>query len=165
VFLVGFCSLQWGCSVKYSLSGASISPLAETFSVSYFPNNAAMVSPILSSTLTDALQERFVRQSRLMQMSEGGDLHLEGEITGYTSTPAAITSGQDMEYAAMNRLTITVRVRFTNIIEPQYDFDRSFSAYSEYDASRLLPEVEPALIPEIVEMLVEDIFNAAVSNW
>jgi hypothetical protein len=154
-----------GCTVKYSLSGASISPQAKTFSIAYFPNNAAMVAPILSSTLTDALQDKFSRQTRLSQVREGGDLSFEGEITNYTSVPSSISSG---EYAVMNRLTITVNVRFTNSIEPQYNFPgngKSFSAYLDYSSNTLLQDAEPTLIPQIVDILVEDIFNAAVSNW
>ena len=62
-----------GVQIKYSLSGASIPPDAKTFSVAYFPNNATMVDPILSSTLTDALVDIFSRRTRLMQVEEGGD--------------------------------------------------------------------------------------------
>ncbi len=162
MILCSVAAALWGCKVNYSLSGASISPLAKTFSVSYFPNNALMVNPALSSALTDGLQDRFVRQSRLRQVREGGDLHMEGEITGYNSSYSAVTSD---EAAAMNRLTVTVKVRFTNVIEPQYNFDRSFSVYLDYSAHELLQTVEPRLTPELVEMLVEDIYNAAVSNW
>lgn len=100
-----------GYTVKYSLSGASIPPDAKTFSVAYFPNNAAMVAPILSSTFTDALADKFSRQTRLVQVSEGGDFAFEGEITNYTSTTATVGSN---DVATQNRLTITVQVRFTN---------------------------------------------------
>lgn len=154
--------LMTGCRIVVSLSGASIPPAAKTFSVAYFPNNATMVAPILSSTLTDALQEKFARQTSLDQVNEGGDLALEGEITNYVSAPTSISSD---EYALMNRLTITVQVRFTNAIEPQWNFNRSFSNYADYDANNLLQSVEPQLIQEIVEKLSEDIFNACVSNW
>lgn len=151
------------CKVKYSFSGASISPLAKTYSVAYFPNNAPMVAPTLSSTLTDALQDKFARQTKLTQVREGGDLAFEGEIVGYTSTPTSISAD---EYAAMMRLTITVRVRFSNAIEPHLNIEnKTFSQFMDYDASKLLQEVEGQLIPDIVEMLVEDIFNAATSNW
>lgn len=127
-----------------------------------FPNNALLVAPILSSTLTDALQDRFTRQTRLAVVPENGDLRFEGEITNYTSTPAAV-SGEEM--AVMNRLTITVRVRFTNAFQPEFNYDKTFSAFSDYSSSRLLQEAEPTLIPEIVDQLVENIFNDAVSNW
>ena len=153
------------CKIKYSFSGASIPPDAKTVSIAYFPNNAPMVAPILSATLTDALQDRFSRQTRLTLVREGGDLSFEGEITNYTSTPASITSSGEDAVAAMNRLTITVRVRFVNALDPKQNYDRTFSAFSDYPSSSLLQSVESQLIPEIVDMLVEDIFNAAVSNW
>lgn len=151
-----------GCTVKYSFSGASIPLAAQTVSVPYFPNNAPMVAPTLSSTLTDALQDKFSRQTKLQLVSTGGDLAFEGEITNYTSTPAAITAA---ETAAMNRLTITVKVKFTNIYEPQNNYNKSFSAFAEYDATSLLQDVQDSLITEICEQLVQDIFNAAVANW
>lgn len=151
-----------GCTMKYSLSGASIPIDAKTVSIAYFPNNAPMVAPILSSSFTEALQDRFSRQTRLSQVREGGDLAFEGEITNYTSTPAAISGD---EYAIKNRLTITVKVRFTNTVDPKQNYDKSFTHFLDYDSNVLLQQVEPQLIPQIIDMLVDDIFNAAVSNW
>ena len=151
-----------GCTVKYSFSGASIPLDARTVSIPYFPNNAPMVAPSLSSTLTDALQDKFAKQTKLELVSTGGDLAFEGEITNYTSTPAAITAA---ETAAMNRLTITVKVKFTNIYEPQNNYNKSFSAFAEYDATSLLQDIQDTLITEICDQLVLDIFNAAVANW
>lgn len=151
-----------GCMVKYSLSGASIPPDAKTFSVAYFPNNAPMVAPILSATLTDALVDKFSRQTRLTQVDEGGDFAFEGEITGYSSTTASVSSN---DYALQNRLTITIKVRFTNAVDDTMSFNKNFSAYADYDSSRLLTEVEQELITQIVEQLVTDIFQASASNW
>ena len=151
-----------GCTVKYSFSGASIPLEAKTVSIAYFPNNAPMVAPTLSSALTDALQDKFARQTKLQLVPTGGDLAFEGEITNYTSTPAAITAN---ETAAMNRLTITVKVKFSNIYEPQFDYNKSFSSFVEYDANQLLQDVQDSLITDIVDLLVQDIFNAAVANW
>lgn len=151
-----------GVAIKYSLSGASIPPDAKTFSVAYFPNNATMVSPILSATLTDALVDIFSRRTRLQQVEEGGDFAFEGEITNYTSVTASVSSD---DYALLNRLTITVNVRFTNAIDETMSFTKSFSAYEDYDSTQLLTEVEGTLIPEIVDKLVTDIFMASASNW
>ena len=152
-----------GCTVKYSLSGASIPPDAKTFSVAYFPNNAAMVTPTLSSTLTDALVDKFSRSTRLTQVPEGGDFAFEGEIIGYTSATASVSSN---DYALQNRLTITVRVRFTNLIDEKASFNnRTFSAYADYDSTKLLTEVEGELMTQIVDQLVNDIFQASASNW
>ena len=151
-----------GVAIKYSLSGASIPPDAQTFSVAYFPNNATMVSPILSSTLTDALIDIFSRRTRLQQVEEGGDFAFEGEITNYTSVTASVSSD---DYAVLNRLTITVKVRFTNAIDETMSFNKTFSAYEDYDSTQLLTEVEGTLIPEIVDKIVTDIFMASASNW
>ena len=151
-----------GCTVKYSLSGASIPPDAKTFSVAYFPNNAPMVAPILSATMTDELTQRFASRTSLTQVTDGGDFAFEGEIIGYTSTTSSVASG---DYALQNRLKITVKVKFTNAIDDKMSFNRNFSAYADYDSTKLLTEVEGALIAEIVEQLVTDIFMAAASNW
>lgn len=151
-----------GVAIKYTLSGASIPPDAKTFSVAYFPNNATMVSPILSSTLTDALVDIFSRRTRLQQVEEGGDFAFEGEITNYTSTTSSVSSD---DYALLNRLTITVKVRFTNAIDETMSFNKTFSAYEDYDSTQLLTEVEGTLIPEIVDKIVTDIFMASASNW
>lgn len=148
--------------MKYSFNGANIPVDAQTFSVAYFPNNAQMVAPVLSQTLTDAMIERMERQTRLTQVTEEGDLRFEGEIVGYDSRPASVSGD---EYTTMNRLTITVRVRFTNELEPQYNYSKSFSSYGEYSTQTPLQEAENTLIPEITDDLVTQIFNAAVANW
>lgn len=150
------------CKVKYSFTGASIPPEVKTVSIQYFPNNATMVAPILSSTLVQSLQDKFSRNTKLMLTREDGDFNFEGEITNYTSTSAAISGN---EHAVLNRLTITVKVKFTNKFNEKMSYNKTFSQYAEYNSEKLLQEVEPTLIPEIVELLVEDIFNAAVSNW
>ncbi len=151
-----------GFTLKYSLSGASIPPDAKTFSVAYFPNNATMVAPILSSTLTDELKNIFSQRTRLVEVEEAGDFAFEGEITNYTSTTSSVSSDN---YATQNRLTITVKVRFNNAVDEAKSFNKTFSAYSDYDSSKLLNEVEGELIPEIVSDIVLDIFQASASDW
>lgn len=160
------CSLMLsGCIFMkggYSLSGASIPEAAKTFSVAYFPNNAPMVSPTLSTTLVEELKDKFSRQTKLQLVEENGDFAFEGEITGYSSTTASVSSN---DYALLNRLTIKVKVRFTNKIVPENSFNRDFSAFTDYDSSQLLTEVQSELDAEIVKQIVNDIFMAAASNW
>ena len=146
----------------YSLSGASIPEGAKTFSVAYFPNNAPMVSPSLSSTLVEALKDKFSRQTTLQLVEENGDFAFEGEIVGYTSTTASVSSD---DYAILNRLTITVKVKFTNSVVPENSFNRVFTAFTDYDSTQLLTDVQTELDAEIVSQIVTDIFQAAASNW
>lgn len=157
-----------GCVIKYSFTGANIHPNAQTFSVQYIPNNAAMVAPTLSNTLTEALKDRLSRQTRLSQVSEGGDLAFEGEIVDYMTVPSAIGTDGGFEGAIQNRLEITVMIRFANTLEPEWDFPpggKSFKAYADYPGDQMLSAVEAGLIEEIVETLVDNIFNASVANW
>ena len=152
-----------GCSGGYSFTGASIPPGAKTLSVATFPNNAPTVNPQLSQKLTDELMQMFSSQTPLTVMNRGeGDLHVEGEITGYETRAAALSSNDEV---SMNRLTITVKVRFTNSIDPEANFEQSFSRYRDYSATLDFSMVEASLVSEIVTELCEDIFNKAVVNW
>ena len=157
--LLGGCIFMKG---GYSLSGASIPEGAKTFSVAYFPNNAPMVSPSLSTTLVEQLKDKFSRQTKLKLVEENGDFAFEGEITGYSSTTASVSSDN---YALLNRLTITVQVRFTNTIVPENSFNQRFSAYTDYDSSQLLTDIQAELDQEVVKQIVTDIFQASASNW
>ena len=150
-----------GCGV-YSFTGASIPPDAKTITIVYFVNNAQYIEPSLSQSLTDALRDRFLSQTDLDFVNEGGDLQLEGSITDYSTRPIAI---QGNETAALNRLSITVKVRYTNTLDPSKDFDVPFIRFVDYSSSQDLSAVKDQLIPVINEALVDDIFNKAVVNW
>jgi hypothetical protein len=150
-----------GCGV-YSFTGASISPEIKTISIQYFPNNAPLIEATLSQSFTDALRDKFVSQTNLTLITNGGDLSIEGEITGYNTMPVAI---QGNEVAALNRLTISVNVIFVNNFDDTKDFETKFSHYVDYPSNQNLSSVKETLITQINEMIVEDIFNKAVVNW
>ncbi len=150
------------CKVGYSFSGVNISEEVETYSVEYFPNRAPLVQAQLSQVFTEALMDKIQGNTSLTLNTDGGDVQFSGEITGYETRPTAITSD---EVSARNRLTISVRVKYTNLFEPELDFDTSFSRYEEYDAAANLTDVENELIELIVEYLMEDIFNRAFVSW
>ena len=147
----------------YSFSGTSIQNDVNTINIEYFEYKAQKVNPSLSNDLTEALRTRFRRMTRLEQVEQDGDLEIVGEVTGYSVSATAITAG---EVAAQNRLTVTVSVSFTNRKYPEDDFDnKTFSAYADYDSANSLDAVESSLCAEIVDKLIEDIFNATVAQW
>lgn len=161
-FLASLALLFSGCTLSYSFTGASIPPEARTISISHFPNEAQLVNPTLSSTFTDALRDRFATQTRLDLVGSNGDLVIDGRITGYTIQPTAIQSN---DVAAQNRLTITVKVTFTNKFDENQNFEESFSRFEDYASSSDLNAVQESLVATITEALVDDIFNKAVVNW
>ena len=151
-----------GCKVSYSFSGASISPEVKTVAVQFFPNRASIVNPTLSQDFSDALRDKIRDQTNLVFMANSGDVNFEGEIVEYRTNPLAIT-GDDR--AAMNRFTIGIRVKFTNIIDPEQDFEKVFNRYQDYDSSNNLSDVEEDLVVAILKQITEDIFNQAFVNW
>ena len=157
-----FILINQSCSISYSLTGASIAPDVKTISVQHFINRAPLGMANLEQYFTDELKDKFKSQTSLTVINDMGHLNFEGEITKYFTKPMAITGN---EIAAQNRLTITVHVKFTNEIEPDYNFDSNFTQFADYDSSEDLSSVEQELVEEIVEKLIEDIFNKSVVNW
>ena len=152
-----------GCSiVKYSFSGTSIQADVRTICIPYVEYKALRVNPSLSNAMTEAMRDKFQKLTRLEQVEENGDLDLAADITGYDIKPMAVTAG---EVAAQNRLTVTVKAYFINRKHSEDDWEKSFSAYADYDSQNSLDAVEATLCEEIIDKLVEDIFNAAVANW
>ncbi|MCR4860976.1 MAG: hypothetical protein K5910_09985 [Bacteroidales bacterium] len=147
----------------YSFTGTSIQNDVNTITINFFEYRAEKVNPSLSNDLTEALRTRFRRTTRLEQVEMDGDLEITGAVTGYSVSPAAITAD---EVAARNRLTVTVSVDFTNRKHPEDDFtSQSFSGYAEYDSTNSLDAVESTLCTEIIDKIIEDIFNATVAQW
>jgi len=162
LLLVSLVALLSACRMSVSLTGGTIDPRAKTVAVATFSNNASLVNPTLSQSFTTELKDKIQSQTPLTIVSRQGDYEIEGEIINYSINPVAI---QGNETAAMNRLTITVRVRFVNKFDDTNNFDQTFSRYADYESSRNFSSVEAALVTEICDALTDDIFNKAFVNW
>ena len=154
-------ALVTACGI-YSFTGTSIQADVNTITIPYVEYKALRVNPSLSSELTEALQDKFRKLTRLEQVDMDGDLELVCEVTGYDVKATAVTAD---EQASQNRLTVTVKVEFTNRKYPEDDVSKSFSAYEDFDATMSLDAVEGTLCETIIDKLVEDIFNATVAQW
>ena len=159
--LIAAALLAFSCGI-YSFTGTNIQSDVKTITIPFVEYKALRVNPSLSNDLTEALQDKFRKLTSLEQVDEDGDLELVCEITGYEVKPQAITAG---EVAAQNRLTVTVKIEFTNRKYPEDDVSQSFSAYEDFDATQSLDAVEGGLCETIIEKIVEDIFNATVAQW
>ncbi|MBP5374135.1 MAG: LptE family protein [Bacteroidales bacterium] len=153
--------LAVSCGI-YSFTGTSIQADVKTITIPYVEYKALRVNPSLSNLLTEALQDKFRKLTRLEQVDMDGDLELVCEVTGYDVKATAVTAD---ELASQNRLTVTVKAVFSNKKYPEDDVDRSFSAYEDFDATMSLDAVEADLCTTIVDKIVEDIFNATVAQW
>ncbi|MDR1879573.1 MAG: LPS assembly lipoprotein LptE [Tannerellaceae bacterium] len=152
-----------GCTISYKFNGSSIDyTTTSTISISTFPNLAPLVYGPLSQMLTEGLKDMYIRQTRLQMVSDNGDLDLEGEITGYSEAPMAI---MEDAYSSKTKLTMTVKVRFSNRNKSEDDFEQSFSAFREYDSNVNLSSIESELCTDLVKEITEQIYNATVAKW
>jgi hypothetical protein len=153
------------CKISYSFTGAVPMVGVKTFSVDYFPNRAKLVNPNLSQQLTqgsDGLENKLIKQTSLSQIKENGDLEFSGQITDYDVKPVNISKG---DLAAQNRLTIGIKVKYTNNKDHQQDWEKTFTQYEDFDSTRSLSDVEDGLVSAIIKKLVDDIFNSSIANW
>ncbi len=154
--------LLHSCGI-YSFTGTNIEADVKTVTVNYFEYLAPKVNPTLSNQLTEAMQEKFLKLTKLELVDMEGDLEIIGSVTGYDVKAASVTANEEV---AQNRLTVTVKVDFINRKYPEESLEnKSFSAYQDFDATQSIDAVESQLCEDIVEQLVEDIFNGTVANW
>jgi hypothetical protein len=161
LILLAFIPLICGCGI-YSFSGTSIAPDVQSITVMTIQNRAMRVNPSLSNLLTEELKEKYRRLTKLRLDPDNGDLIVEGDITSYETTALAVTT---QEIASQNRLTITVKIKYTNIKHPEESFEKSFAAFEDYASTMSLDAVESSLVDSIVEKIVDLIFNDTVANW
>lgn len=151
-----------GCGI-YSFSGTSIKPDVKTITIEPVVNNAMKINPSLANSLTEALIDKFKKLTSLENVEMDGDLQLYVTVESYDVKAQGVSAN---ETVAQNRLTVTCKATFDNIKHPEESFEKkSFAAYQDYDAERALDEVESTLCDQIIETLVEDIFNASVAQW
>lgn len=167
LFIIGLCSvfciLCSSCAISFKFNGANINyQTTKSISIAEFPNNAPMVNPQLSNQLSEALRDLYSRQTRLIILSKGGDLELEGQITGYDVSQGAISVDG---YASESKLTIRVEVHFTNNIYPEESFDKTYTASQTFDSSQLLSDVQDELCRIILVEITENIYNDTVAKW
>lgn len=152
-----------GCRISYKLNGAALDyNVYKTIHVSEFPIRAALVYPPLQQTFENQLLDYITQNTRLQITDGASDLELTGEITGYNLSPQAVTEDA---YASKTRLTISVRVKYTDNKTEGKNIDQTFSAYRDFDSSEMLTDVQDELCEQISKELVDLIFNATLGDW
>ena len=152
-----------GCIPSYKFNGSALNyDIYKTIDITEFPIRAALVYPPLQQIFENKLLDNVTRQTRLQEIDGNADLEMTGEITGYSLSPQSV--GEDA-YATETRLTISVRVKYTDSKNPSNDVDQTFSAYRQFSSTLLLTDVQDDLCNEICDELVNLIFNATLGNW
>ena len=163
-YLILSCTLflLTSCSISYKLTGGSVNyELTKTIHISDFPNRTPFYSP-MASMFNLALRKRFIEQTRLKEVNSNADIEIEGEITGFDVSGVAVK--QD-SYSSQTRLTITIRVQYTNNKEAGKDIDQPFTAYQEFPSTKSVDDVQDELVKKIIDEIVDMIYNTTVASW
>lgn len=157
------CIILCACRIEYKFNGASIDyQLTKTIQIDNFPIRSAYVWAPMQAIFQNKLTDIYASQTRLRQVKKNGDLQLSGEITHFDQYNKGISSDG---YSSQVQLKMTVNVRFVNNKKHEEDFERQFTATTEYDASQQLTAVQEELVTQMSKDIVEQIFNATVANW
>lgn len=164
VALAGLVFVIYSCKISIGL--APISSIdynkVKTISIADFQNRAEYVYAPLAIEFNQKLKDMFIQQTKLRLVDSGGDLELDGEITGYNQYNESVDASG---YSSKVKLTLTVNVRYVNNTNHEEDFEQQFSAFQTYDSSQLLTSVQDGLITVMVKDITEQIFNSTVANW
>lgn len=169
IFLfISFAFMNTSCGV-YSFTGASISPNVETISIQTFYNNSPLGPSNMSPNFTEKIKDYYLRNTSLTLVDGEGDLQLEGSIDNYTLTPVAVSASEDasaVDLTSLTRITIYVSATYTNLEDDQFDFEKTFSFFKDFDQNREdLSANEEEFVNEIFDQIILDIFNSSVANW
>lgn len=161
--IIALCVALSGCQVSYKLNGASIDySRIKSISIKDFSNLAPLVYPPLAQRFTEDLRDRFQSRTRLSLVNNGGDLNIEGEIVGYDLAAEAV---QEDAYSAKTKFTMRVKVRYSNRTQPDEDFEKEFSAFTTFDSNIMFTDVQDALCKEMIDDIIQQIFNNTIENW
>ncbi|MEN9333219.1 MAG: hypothetical protein RLY35_399 [Bacteroidota bacterium] len=161
IWILGFALFLGGCQVNYSFTGGQFSG-ASNFQVNYMRPQTALASPVYAQKLTEGLKDYLLAQSPLQLVTANGDLIYEGSIVDYNLSPIA---AQGNEIASLTRLSITVRLKYTNQKEKELNFEKNFTKYADFPAGQDLFSVQEELWNNINDQLIQEIYNASVGNW
>ena len=151
------------CSISYSFNGSSINyDKVKSISIESFPIRSAYVWAPMEAMFYNDLTDAYSHKTKLKVLKKNGDLQLSGEIVEYSQTNKSVASDG---FSAQTQLKMTVNVRFVNNSEHKEDFEQRFSATTVYDSSQQLVAVQEALVEEMIDDIVDQIFNATVANW
>ena len=151
------------CSVSYKFNMSSIDyTKVKTIQIADFPIRSSYVWGPMGPMFNNKLKEQFADHTKLSQVKRNGDLKIEGEITNYSQRNKSVSAEG---YSAQTDLSITVNGRFTNNTNHQEDFEQQFTATASYETTQSLAAVQEQLVTEMIEDIVDQIFNATVANW
>jgi len=153
--------ISYSCTgFQYTLKGGQIP--GKTFSIENFENVAPLGSPAISIWVQDLLRNRLLKETSLKYKPEEGDANFTGTIVSYSISPVLGTGSTTVD---LNRLTIGLKVSYSNGVNDKNDFTKTFTNYDDFKSSEDISVKEEELIKSIGNKLVSEIFNEVLVDW
>ena len=149
----------YGC---YSFSGISIDPDVKTYYVHPFTDNTDNSLPNLAQNMGESLKEKIRTESRLIFTEYEPDLEFKGVIVNYKISSEAPRPG---EITAINRLTIVTAIEYIDNKDSEKTWKRNFQFFYDFPSDTDFTSVQDQAIETITKQIMEDVFNAAFTNW
>lgn len=160
--LVATLWLVVSCSISYSFTGTNINyDVTKTIQIDKIANRAPYGWAPMEAMMNNKIQDKYANGTRLRIVKRGGDLQISGEITSYDQFNKAVSADG---YSSQVQLKLGVNIRFKNTKTNQ-QWERQFSATTQYDATQSLSAVQETLVDQMLEDIVDQIFNATVADW
>ncbi len=160
LFFIAFLLLTApGC---YSFKNASVSPDLNYFFVEEFRITARNAPATINTDFEEALKNKIRNESRLVLDQQNAQISFSGSVSGYVVQALAPQPG---ETVALNRLQVTITVKYRDLEDADKNWDQSFNEYAEFSSDQILSDVEDQLLITIFEQLTENIFNKSFGDW
>ncbi len=145
----------------YTFKDISIKPDVNSYYVENITLNTNAPGSI-QNTFTEMLKQKINTETRLRYTENEPHIIFEGSIDGFSVTSTA-TDAQNT--ASLNKLEIRIRVKYTNELHPDENWEQTFSDFANFDRNVNLTDVQDALIKEIYELILDKIITRSFSNW
>lgn len=160
--LVATLWLVVSCSISYSFTGTNINyDIIKTIQIDKIVNRAPYGWAPMEAMLNNSLQDKYANGTRLRNVKRNGDLQIAGEITSYDQFNKSISADG---YSSQVQLKINVNIRFKNTKTNQ-QWEKQFSATTQYDATQSLSAVQETLVKQMLDDIIDQIYNATVADW
>jgi len=149
------------CFIFYTFKDISIEPDVKTFYVEDFSNNASNSPATLNQDFSEALRRKIINETSLSYDENDPHIIFSGAISIFDVTAQA----PNKEGASLNRLQITVKVEYVNILHEKENWKKPFTWYADFPSEQSLDDVQESLTKEIFDQILDDIINKSFNNW
>lgn len=156
----------------YTFTGASLDKNVKTIQINEFMDNSPLKNPTLAQRFSIDIQNRFLQRTTLKSTKNNPDILIEGEIVEYTPTmPVSVSSNAitnntgGLIQTSQNKMVIRIKVHYENKIEPQKNFDRTYSDEAVYSSELSINQIEDEQTKIVIDRIINKIFNDIIADW